>query len=250
MDISLRQDVFRYVRKKYKSEIEYLWARFPSYAIFRHKDNQKWYGLVMDLTREKLGLPGKDPVDVLNLKLDSPLLVDLLCRQPGYFHAYHISRGSWVSVLLDGTVPMEEIRGWIDQSYRVTASAATRQALRPPKEWLVPSNPKYYDIEHAFDGTEEITWKQGSGVKKGDTVFLYVGAPVSAILYRCKVTETDIPFRYQREGLRIRSLMKLRLQKRYDPSRFPFALLKSYYGVGAVRGPRGIPEELSRDLKR
>lgn len=246
---SLREDVFRYVRKKYKSEIEYLWARYPDYAVLRHQDNQKWYGIVMDIPRAKLGLQGEKIVDVLNVKLDSPLLVDLLTRQDGYFPGYHISRGNWVSILLDGTVPIEEIHALIDKSYQVTASQQTKKTIRPPKEWIIPSNPQYFDIVHAFDNTKEITWKQGTGIKKGDTVFLYVGAPVSAILYKCKVTETEIPYRFQREGLTIKNLMKIRLVKRYDPSRFTFDILKEHYRIFAVRGPRGIPEELSADLK-
>ena len=79
---------------------------------------------------------------------------------------------------------------------------------------------------------------------------MYVGAPVSAILYKCKVTETDIPYRFQREGLTIRSLMKIRLLKRYDPSRFTFDVLNEQYHIFAVRGPRGVPEDFSEDLKR
>ena len=153
-------------------------------------------------------------------------------------------------MLLDGTVEIERIRSLVDLSYRVTASAREKKALRPAKEWLIPSNPQYFDIVHAFDEAKEINWKQGSGIKKGDIVFLYVGAPVSSILYKCRVTETDIPYRFSREGLSIRSLMRIRLLKRYAPGRFSFEKLKTHYGVGAVRGPRGIPEELSEDLKR
>ena len=59
--------------------------------------------------------------------------------------------------------------------------------LDRPKEWIIPSNPKYFDIVHAFDHVDEINWKQGAGIKKGDTVFMYVGAPVSAVLYKCRV---------------------------------------------------------------
>ena len=77
MGESLREDVFRYVRKKYKSEIEYLWLSAPNYAVFRHQDNQKWYGLVMDLPRSKLGLSGEEIVDVLNVKLALPLQSNL-----------------------------------------------------------------------------------------------------------------------------------------------------------------------------
>ena len=47
---SLRQDVIGYIRKTYKDEIEHPWMRYPDYGVFRHKDNQKWYGLMMDQT--------------------------------------------------------------------------------------------------------------------------------------------------------------------------------------------------------
>ena len=50
---SLRDEVFDYVRKKYIAEIEYPWMRYPGYAVFRHTDNQKWYGIVMDFPPQK-----------------------------------------------------------------------------------------------------------------------------------------------------------------------------------------------------
>ena len=130
MENSLREDVFCYVRKKYKSEIEYLWLSAPNCAVFRHADNRKWYGLVMDIPRSKLGLSGDAIVDVLNVKLESPLLVDLLTQENGYFPGYHIRRGNWVSILLDGTVKLEEICAWIDRSWQNTASAKTKRAGR------------------------------------------------------------------------------------------------------------------------
>ena len=52
----------------------------------------------------------------------------------------------------------------------VTASAKTRQKVRPPKEWIIPANPKYYDIVGAFKVADEIDWKQGAGIKKGDGI--------------------------------------------------------------------------------
>lgn len=132
----------------------------------------------------------------------------------------------------------------------MTASRQKRQKQRSPKEWLVPANPKYYDIEHAFDKTKEIDWKQGSGIRTGDTVFMYVAAPVSAILYKCKVTETDIPYDYQDGSLTIKALMKIRLLKKYRSSAFTFDRLKDEYGIFAIRGPRGVPHSLSEELKK
>ena len=165
---------------------------------------------------------------------------------------------------------------WPGQNSGETASVKKKEKVRPPKEWIIPSNPKYYDIIHAFDETDVIDWKQGAGIKKGDTVFMYVGAPVSAVLYKCKVMETNIPYQYQdkkretpphirsaasrsphtsstsskRLPLTITALMKIQLLKRYAPEQFTFEVLKSEYGIFAVRGPRGVPNSLSAALKR
>lgn len=124
---SYRNELYDYVKKKYKAEPEYLWLRYPNYAIFRHADNRKWFGLIMDIPKNKLGPEDEEIVDILNVKLGDPLLVDLLVRQPGFFRGYHISRGSWISILLDGTVPFDEICRWLDESYVTTAPRKKKQ---------------------------------------------------------------------------------------------------------------------------
>lgn len=246
----MREQITKYIKKKYNATPEYLWKRFPGYAIFRHDDNKKWFVLIGDVTPETFGLSGKERIDVVNVKIDDPMLRDILIKQDGYFPGYHMNKASWVSVLLDGTVPFKEICGLIDDSYKVTASTKKKEQIRGAKDWIIPSNPKYYDILHAFDDTDEINWKQGSGIKSGDMVYLYVGAPVSAILYKCKVLETDIPYQYQDGNLTISALMKIKLQKRYKQEQFPFSRLRDEFGVNAVRGPRGIPNSLKEALLR
>lgn len=245
---SLRSEVLAYAKKKYGTKAEHLWDRFPDYAVLRHEDNRKWYGIVMDISYSKIDRTKSGYVDILNVKLDDVLLTDMLTRQAGYYRGYHISKGNWLSVVLDGTVDLKSICSLLDRSYGTTASNRKKQKIRPSKEWLIPANPKYYDIEHAFDKKETIDWKQGAGIKKGDTVFMYVGAPVSAVLYKCRVTETDIPYDYQNEKLTITKLMKIKLQKRFAPDRFTFTKLKEEYGIFAVRGPRGVPNSLSSAL--
>ncbi len=247
--MSLREQLIEHVKTRYRTEPEYPWMRWPGYAVFRHADNGKWFALVMDIPRGKLGAEGGGIVDVLNVKLPDPLLADMLIRQPGFFRGYHIARGSWVSILLDGTVPFDEICRWLGESFLATASREKKQRLRPPKEWIIPANPKYYDVQAAFAREEEIDWKQGAGIRRGDTVFLYVAAPVSAVLYRCLVTETDIPYRYDDGRVRMKALMRIRLLKRYPPDRFTFEVLGRDHGIFAVRGPRGIPASLSEALK-
>ncbi len=253
---SLREEVLYYARRRYGVEPEYLWARFPGYAALRHSDNRKWFGLVMDVPWERLGLDGDgrdrvpgERVDILNVKVADEGLRYLLVQRDGFLPGYHISRGGWISILLDGTVDFGEICDLLEQSFDATASARTRKETRPPKEWLVPANPKYYDIVHAFDGTDEIDWKQGRGIRVGDTVYMYAGAPVKAILYCCEVTRTGIPCEpFDNGKLQVRELMRLRLVRRYEVDEFPYQTLRDVYGVSTIRGPRGVPPELSHEL--
>ncbi len=245
-----RQAVFDYIKEKYKVSPEYPWRKYDGSAVFRHTDNKKWFALVMDVQRDRLGLSGSDYVDVINLKADDIFFRDILIQEDGIMPAYHMNKLHWLSVLLDGSVPEEKVRELIDMSFMATASAKKKEKIRPPKEWIIPANPKYYDIIHAFDETDVIDWKQGAGIKKGDTVFMYVGAPVSAVMYKCLVIETGIPYEFEHKYITIKALMKIRLQKRYSPDKFTFEVLQSEYGIYAVRGPRGIPNSLSEALRK
>lgn len=250
MHMSIRDQLFGYIEDKYKARPEYLWRRFPGYAVFRHADNNKWFAASMDISADKLGIDSSKNVDILNIKVADPVLADLLLQQPGFFRGYHMSKGSWISVLLDGTVPLSDIKGLVEASYNATASRQKKQQNRPPREWIIPANPKYYDIEAAFKGSKEINWKQGAGIKTGDTVYVYVAAPVSAILYKCKVTGTDIPYRYDDGNVYMSALMKIKLLKSYNRDKFTFDTLGSEYGIYAIRGPRGVPRSLSEALNK
>ena len=55
-----RQTVFDYIKKKYKVLPEYPWRRYDSNAVFRHNDNKKWFALVMEMQRDKLGFSGTE----------------------------------------------------------------------------------------------------------------------------------------------------------------------------------------------
>ena len=218
-------------------------------TVLRHGGSGKWFGILMKVPRGKVGLSGEGVAEILNLKCDPMLSYGLRQTHPDILPAWHMNKQHWITVLLDGSVPDDKVFDLIDMSFMATASAKKKQKYRPPKEWIIPANPNYYDIIHAFEDTDEIDWKQGSGIKTGDTVFMYVGAPVSAIIYKCKVTEADIPYHYEDENLTIKALMKIKLLKRYQPDKFTFDVLKEEYGIFAIRGPRGITNSLSEALK-
>lgn len=112
-----RQALFEWVRDAYGTEPDYPWNNWN--AVLRHKDNDKWYGLVLEVSKKKLGLDEDSLVDVLNVKCD-PVLVGALREQPGYFPAYHMNKEKWISILLDGTVAVEDIKNLIEISYELT----------------------------------------------------------------------------------------------------------------------------------
>lgn len=244
----MRNEINDYIKNQYGIGPEYPWPRYNEHAVYRHKDNKKWFALIMDVGRDKLGLSGKTAVSVINLKIDDVILHDTIIRENGIMPAYHMNKQNWITVLLDGTVPADRICALLDISYNATSSKHRKKAVREPKEWIIPANPKFYDVEAAFAKNDIITWKQGAGIIKGDIAYMYVASPVSAILYKCRVLETDIPYDYQDKNLTITALMKIELLKRYDRDKFTFTMLGDEYGIYAIRGPRGVPYSLSEAL--
>lgn len=115
-----RQEFRQYVAENYSVKIDMPWARYPCYEVFRHPDNRKWFALVMDVPKDKLGLKAEGVLDVVNLKCDS-FLIGAMLQEPGFFPAYRMSKDAWVSVALDGSVEDERIKILLDMSFEATA---------------------------------------------------------------------------------------------------------------------------------
>ena len=79
--------VISYVKETYNDDLEYLWDKLPDCAIWRNKDNQKWYGLMMKIKGSSLGLDSDLPVDILNLKYQKDKVNEVIDNKsifPGY----------------------------------------------------------------------------------------------------------------------------------------------------------------------
>lgn len=113
------EGVIEYCVSNYGSEPDHPWAKHPDYTVLRHTVSGKWYALVMNVPANKLGLTGTDTLWVLNIKCD-PVLVQGLLQREGFLPAYHMSKTCWISALLDGTVPDDELKALMDASYTLT----------------------------------------------------------------------------------------------------------------------------------
>lgn len=125
---SIRPQVEELMVDKYSAEPEYPWKKDDVDAVFRHTGNRKWFGLIMTVRRSVLGLHGDDPIDILNLKCD-PVLGVSLRQEPGFLPGYHMNHNQWLTIMLDGTVPMDRIDNLISMSYDMTDTKKRRNVL-------------------------------------------------------------------------------------------------------------------------
>lgn len=116
-----RTELEKYIHEKYNAEAAFPWVKFPLYEVFRHSNSRKWFAVVMNIPKSKLGLQSDDTLDVVNLKCE-PLFISSLREETGFFPAYHMNKGTWITAALDGSVPDDKLKMLLDMSFEATCS--------------------------------------------------------------------------------------------------------------------------------
>ena len=86
-----RIDWEQYLQETYGTSGEHLFARYPSFQVFRHHGNKKWFAVIMDIPGKNLGLPGEGEISVVNLKCDTRLIGSFR-EEPGIFPGWHMNK--------------------------------------------------------------------------------------------------------------------------------------------------------------
>lgn len=86
--------IITYVREKYGDELEFLWEKFPDNAIWRRKDNEKWYGALLTVKASKLGLDGDVMIEILDLRI-KPTDIETTVDKKRFFMGYHMNKKHW-----------------------------------------------------------------------------------------------------------------------------------------------------------
>lgn len=107
-----------YIEETYGAMGENLFAKYPSFRVFRHSSNRKWFAVIMEIPREKLGLSGGN-IQVVNVKCDTRMIGSFR-QEPGIYPGYHMHKAHWLTVALDGTVAEDKIKFLINMSYDLT----------------------------------------------------------------------------------------------------------------------------------
>ena len=84
----MRKEVENYINSYYDIIQEYPWDDYPKYSTFKHKNNKKWFALIMDVPYRKLNLDKDGVTDVINVK-NVPEAIGSL-RMISYFINFYI----------------------------------------------------------------------------------------------------------------------------------------------------------------
>ena len=114
-----RKKVQNYIEQTYGAIGEHLFAKYPGFCVFRHRENRKWFAVIMEIPREKLGLSGDGDICVIIVKCDVRL-IGTFRLNPGIYPAYHMSKAHWLTVSLDGTVETDKLQFLLEMSYNLT----------------------------------------------------------------------------------------------------------------------------------
>lgn len=101
--------------------------------------------------------------------------------------------------------------------------------------WVVPANTKRYDVIGHFKKYETITWRQTTDVEVHDIVYIYIGSPISSIMFKCEAIKVNFVGEHA-------NTMELKLLETYKEGIYSLKLLREF-DLRAIRGARKMPQK-------
>lgn len=109
--------IIRYVREHFGDELEFLWESSPRTAIWRNPRNRKWYALLTVVAKNKLGLDSDELVEIIDLRFAKNEALDFAESNENVYPGYHMNKRNWITVILDGSMELEQVLGLLEGSY-------------------------------------------------------------------------------------------------------------------------------------
>ena len=110
--------VIEYIKNKYDVDLEYTF-KDNNLGVFRRKDNEKWFGILIALNGNKVDVSINKEVGLINLKAKAEDVIRLI-EKDGIYRAYHMNKKYWISCILDEKINIDEIFKLIDNSFELT----------------------------------------------------------------------------------------------------------------------------------
>lgn len=128
--LDIRENTVKALENRYGTLHEAPWEDDPYSITFKTEVAKKWYAIMMRITADRLGLKGRNLIDVVNIKL-MPQEIDSLIDGVHFFRAYHMNKTHWMSVKLDKDLDMQKFLALTDESY---ALAENKKAAHKTKK--------------------------------------------------------------------------------------------------------------------
>ncbi len=109
--------VLAFIKSEYDVEPEYLWEKYPNFAVFRRKDNEKWFAIIMTVDKNKLGLLGHGNIEIIDMKAEPDSVGELL-KKESFYPAYHMNKKHWFTVRLDGSISDNILFSLLSSSFK------------------------------------------------------------------------------------------------------------------------------------
>ena len=110
------KEIIEFIKQKYNDELEFLWEKFEDVAIWRNKQNDKWYGLIMKISEQKLGIESEKITEVIDIRYQKDEVQNIVDNKK-IFPGYHMNKKSWITIKLDNSIKIDRIKELIDNSY-------------------------------------------------------------------------------------------------------------------------------------
>ena len=120
-----KQEFLDYCLDTYGTAPDYPFEEDFETAVLRHADNRKWYALVMEIPRSKLGQDSGEVIGVVNLKLPVEMFGSF-GESDGVYPAYHMNKLHWISVLLPDA-PDDVVHFLLNASFEATRDKRKRR---------------------------------------------------------------------------------------------------------------------------
>ena len=113
------KQVINYIKEKYNDDLEFLWQKFDDNAVWRNKQNSKWYGLLLTVSKRKLGIDSEEIVEIIDLRYKKGQ-VDEIVDNIKVYPGYHMNKNTWITIILDGSLEIKTIYDLINNSYNLS----------------------------------------------------------------------------------------------------------------------------------
>lgn len=123
--------------------------------------------------------------------------------------------------------------------------------------WIIPTNPKYFDVEKHLEKSSELVIKKTKMINIGDIAYIYVASPVSQIKYKGIVANCDCDEEILSKHSYARTIQNngptkyflVKIEKTFDDNTYKYSDLKEH-GIGQVQNVARASRQIKEYFKQ